>query len=113
MKLLNYYWKINKIDVNTITKIFDYKIDYDEEYNPNEDYDPNVDDFRRCWKIIKKEKREEKSFSSPLHLAVKKENLELIILLVNHKGIDLNAKDEQGKIPFDYASTEEIKQLLK
>ena len=47
-----------------------------------------------------------------LHCAVLKENMDIIKLLMSVKTIDANLKDEQGRKPIEYASNEEIKQIL-
>lgn len=47
-----------------------------------------------------------------MHLAVEKECLEIIKLLLVNKGIDIHANDNQGKEPIDYAVNNEIKQLF-
>ena len=36
----------------------------------------------------------------------------MINLLLKNKGIDINVKDDKGKKPIDYATNDEIKQLL-
>ena len=47
-----------------------------------------------------------------LHLAVEKENIEIIKLLLENKYIDINIKDGKGKKPIDYSENHDIKQLL-
>ena len=47
-----------------------------------------------------------------MHLAVENGYIGIIKLLLECKEIDINIEDEQGKKPFDYASKDEIKQLL-
>ena len=49
---------------------------------------------------------------TPLHLAVENGYIEIIKLLLECKEIDINIEDEQAKKPIDYASNDEIKQLL-
>lgn len=51
------------------------------------------------------------NLSTPLHLAVKKNLTEETELLLAAKA-DVNAKDAEGKTPFDYAEGE-VKELLK
>ena len=48
-----------------------------------------------------------------MHLAVEKEYLEIIKLLLENNGIDIHAKDNQGKEPIDYVINNEIKQLIE
>ena len=48
-----------------------------------------------------------------MHLAVEKGYLEIVKLLLKNKGININTKDSTGKKPIDYATNNEIKQLLK
>ena len=47
-----------------------------------------------------------------LHIAVENGYFEIIKLLLECKEIDINVEDEQGKKPIDYASNDDIKQLL-
>ena len=51
-------------------------------------------------------------YKSPLHLAVEKQNLEIVKLLLKNKGINIHTKDNQGKEPIDYTKNKEIRQLL-
>ena len=48
-----------------------------------------------------------------MHLAVKKNNLEVIQLLLKNEEININIKDKQGKKPIDYTKNNKIKKLLK
>ena len=48
-----------------------------------------------------------------MHLAVEKGNLEIVKLLIKNKRIDINTKDGENRKPIDYATNDEIKQLLK
>ena len=52
------------------------------------------------------------SYKTPLHLASEKGYLEIIKLLLKNKRIDIHAKDDQGKKQTDYATNNEIKQIL-
>ena len=47
-----------------------------------------------------------------MHLAVEKGYLEIIKLLLKNKEIDINIENDKGKKPIDYATNDEIKQLL-
>ena len=47
-----------------------------------------------------------------LHLAVEKDNLEIVKLLLGKKDIDINLVDLQGKKPIDYSKSSEVRQLL-
>ena len=49
---------------------------------------------------------------TPLHIAAREGHIDIAELLIN-KGADVNAKNNYGKTPFDYAKNEEIRQLLK
>lgn len=48
-----------------------------------------------------------------LHIAVRNKDEEIIKLLLNHKGIDVNAVDSNGKKPFDLANDMSIKKLFQ
>ena len=52
------------------------------------------------------------SYQTALHLAVKNEYFDIIILLLKNNGININIKDCKGNKPIDYATNNEIKQLL-
>ena len=52
-------------------------------------------------------------YKTPLHLAVERQNIEIVRLLLKNKNININIKDEQGRKPIDYTTHNEIKQLLK
>ena len=47
-----------------------------------------------------------------LHHAVEINNIEIVKLLLQKKGIDINILDSQGKKPIDYSVNDEIRQLL-
>ena len=47
-----------------------------------------------------------------MHLAVEKGYFEITKLLLENKGIDIHFKDDQNKEPIDYATNNEIKQLI-
>lgn len=49
---------------------------------------------------------------SPLHIAVKNHNIEIIKLLLESQKIDLNVVDDQNKKAIDYANDDEIKLFL-
>ena len=49
---------------------------------------------------------------TPLHLAVKNEYLDIIILLLKKNGINIDIKDDKGRKPIDYATNNEIWRLL-
>ena len=51
-------------------------------------------------------------YKTPLHLAVEKNYLETIKLLLKNKKINILAKDDQGRKPIDYTIDNEIKKLL-
>ena len=51
-------------------------------------------------------------YKTVLHFATQNNNTEIIKLLLEKKGIDINIKDSNGKKPIDYAKNDEIKQLL-
>lgn len=53
-----------------------------------------------------------KEHRTPLHLAVLMKNIEIIKLLLNHDGIDINAVNKDGKKPIDYTDDDEIKKLI-
>ena len=59
--------------------------------------------------IINKSSKDEKS---SLHLAVQRESIEIIKSLLSFKKTKINIKDSQGKKPIDYATNDEIIQLL-
>lgn len=71
------------------------------------DYNINVN--KKSLFIYKNNQIKEKA---PLHLAVEMEYIEIIQLLLNKKSINVDIKDDQNKKPIDYASNNEIKQLL-
>ncbi len=56
---------------------------------------------------------EQNKIRTALHTAVKKENLVIIQFLLNHKNIDVDAKDEQGKTPLEYSTNQQILELFK
>ena len=47
-----------------------------------------------------------------MHFAVEKGYLEIIKLLLTNKKIDIKIKDDQGRMPIDYATNNEIQKLL-
>ena len=47
-----------------------------------------------------------------LHLAVEKDDIEIVKLLLQHKDIDINVEDNKGNKPINYAKSDSIKQLL-
>ena len=51
-------------------------------------------------------------YKAVLHLAVEKENKEIIRLLLKRNDIDTNIEDSQGRKPIDYSSNDEIRLLL-
>ena len=50
---------------------------------------------------------------TPLHLAVIKNNYDIIKLLLNNEKCNISIVDESGKTPLDYAESDEIKKLFK
>ena len=50
---------------------------------------------------------------TPLHLAVEKNYIKIIKILLAHKNIDVDIEDKQGKKPIDYTSNNDIIKLLK
>lgn len=57
-------------------------------------------------------KTDEETQETSLHLAVKKENVEIINLLVSNANIDFEVTDKQGKRPIDITNNDTIKPLL-
>ena len=51
-------------------------------------------------------------YKTPLHLAVKNEYFDIIILLLKNNGINIDIEDDKGKKPIDYATNNEIRRLL-
>lgn len=49
---------------------------------------------------------------TPLHLAVENKNVKIIQLLLSDKKIDINTKDENGKIPIEYTENKEIIEMF-
>ena len=49
---------------------------------------------------------------TPLHVAAIARNLEIAMLLMSY-GADLNARNEAGELPIDFARTEEMKQAIR
>ena len=49
---------------------------------------------------------------TPLHMAVQTGCIEIIKLLLEHKSIDIQIDDGQGKLPIDYTDNSETKELL-
>ena len=49
---------------------------------------------------------------TPLHLAVEREYIKIIKLLLENKDIDISIKDNHDKKPIDYTTNNEIKFLL-
>ena len=52
------------------------------------------------------------SYQTPLHLAVKNEYFDIIILLLKNSGINIDIEDDKGRKPIDYATNNKIRQLL-
>ena len=50
--------------------------------------------------------------TTALHCATVNDNLEIVHILMQKPGIDINITDSMGKKPIDYAKSDEIKQLL-
>lgn len=46
--------------------------------------------------------------NSPLHLSVKLGNLEIIMLLLTHNGIDVSIKNDKNEKPIDLTTNEQI-----
>lgn len=67
---------------------------------------------------ISKEKGKLVSKKTALHYAVQIEDVQIVRLLLNHDKININEVDDRGfnfnlwKKPFDYAKSDEIKQLF-
>ena len=82
---------LNKnIDVNFIVKTFHDTTIREYEYYDTEKKSHGVED------------------QTPLHMAVKRGNLKIISLLLQHKNIDPNIEDEKKKRPIDYAKNDKI-----
>lgn len=52
------------------------------------------------------------SYQAALHLAVQNNNIKIVQLLLEKKGININIKDLEGKEPIYYSKSDEIRQLL-
>lgn len=82
------------------------KIDINKNYTKSEVEDKYDEDGEKCstetFKIMR----------SPLHLAVQNKNIDIIKILLNQKNIDLNAKDENGKIPIEMTKNKQILNLF-
>ena len=62
--------------------------------------------------IIYCDEIQQKFYETPLHHAVKKENIEIIKLLLENNEINIHIKDDHHKEPIEYTNNNEIKQML-
>ena len=50
--------------------------------------------------------------STPLHLAVQREYIDIIKLILQNKDVNVDIEDDQGKKPIDYTTNSQIIQLF-
>lgn len=52
------------------------------------------------------------NLSTPLHLAVKRNDVNIVRLILSNGNAQVDIKDDQGKKPIDYATNDQIIQML-
>lgn len=75
-------------------------------------YHSKITKIENPWDCEIKNKNEYEQNTTPLHLAVKSENVKIINMLLQHKNIDVQIIDYKKKKASDYASNEKIKELF-
>ncbi|KAK8834772.1 hypothetical protein M9Y10_003628 [Tritrichomonas musculus] len=100
VEIINLLLTKSKIDINKEYSKNESIVKYIEKDN-NEDDDNNIESCS-----------ESKIKRTPLHLAVKKDCIEIIKILLNQKGIDLTIKDDEGLTPIELTDNKQILNLL-
>lgn len=95
-----------KIDVNAKFLKESYSFESKEEEEGEEEENNDYNKKEIVW-------IHEKEVKSPLHIAVCNSNKEIIKLLLQKKGIDLDQVDDQNKKAIYYAKDDEIKKLFQ
>lgn len=62
---------------------------------------------------INRNQKNEKKEHTALHIAVEKEDIQIIKALLKNKNIDIEATDELGNKPINLTNNQEVKDLLK